>query len=257
MSLEGRVAIITGSSRGIGADMARYLARAGVAVVVAARSETEPDPRLPGTIHSVVAEIEEAGGRALAVRTNARELDDLDALVERTMEEFGRIDILINNAALSGGGGLNRLKRNHLELFWEVDLRAPIILCQLVIPHMREAGGGLIVNISSLAGIAIHPLAGVAYTASKHGMTALSHHVNEEQWRHGIRACAICPGEVDTPILDARSVELTPEERARMSRPEDVAAAVRMVALMPPRTTIGQLTIFPTRRRTLKPGEVP
>ena len=71
MSLEVRVAIITGSSRGIGADMARYLARAGVAVVVAARSETEPDPRLPGTIHSVVAEIEEAGGRALASWTTS------------------------------------------------------------------------------------------------------------------------------------------------------------------------------------------
>lgn len=153
MTLEGRVAIVTGASRGIGADIALELGRAGVSVVVAARSEIEPDPRLPGTIHSVAAAIEADGGTALPVRADLSEPADLEDLVAKTLQRFGRIDILVNNAAVSGGGNIDQLSPRRMELLWSLDLRAPIRLIQLVLPHMREQGGGHIVNISSVAAV--------------------------------------------------------------------------------------------------------
>ena len=151
MTLEGKVAIITGASRGIGADIARHLGGLGVAVAVAARSEEEPDPRLPGTIHSVVQEIEDAGGRALAVRTNVRYIEDTQALVDATVAEFGRLDILVNNAGITFQGSVEEIPLERLELIWQIDLRAPIVLCRQAIPHMRASGGGHIINVSSNA----------------------------------------------------------------------------------------------------------
>ena len=146
MVLEGKVAIVTGASRGIGADIARHLGGLGVAVAVAARSEEEPDPRLPGTIHSVVREIEDTGGRALAVRTNVRYIEDTQALVDATMAEFGRLDILVNNAGITFQGGVEEIPLERLELIWQIDLRAPIVLCRQAIPHMRASGGGHIIT---------------------------------------------------------------------------------------------------------------
>ncbi|MCI0863772.1 MAG: SDR family NAD(P)-dependent oxidoreductase, partial [Chloroflexi bacterium] len=99
MSLEGKVVIVTGSSRGIGKAMAMGLAAEGAHVVVAARSE-ESRPMLPGTIHSTVGEIEDAGGKALAVPTNVREEDSIRHMVDRTLDEYGAVDVLINNAAI-------------------------------------------------------------------------------------------------------------------------------------------------------------
>ncbi len=157
MALDGRVAIVTGASRGIGADIARHLGTRGVAVVVAARSEQESDPRLPGTIHSVVAEIEAAGGRALAVRTNVRYPDETQTLVDRTIDEYGRLDILVNNAGITFQGDIESIDPARLELIWQINLRAPFMLCRQAIPYMRAAGGGNIVNVSSNAARMIGP----------------------------------------------------------------------------------------------------
>lgn len=151
MTLANKVAIVTGGSRGIGADIARHLGKQGASVVVAARSEQEPDPRLPGTIHSVVREIEAKGGRALASRTNVRYIEDMEALVNAALEEFGRIDILVNNAGITFQGGIEEISLDRLELIWQIDLRAPFVLSRKAIPWMRKSGGGHIINISSNA----------------------------------------------------------------------------------------------------------
>ncbi|MCH8844437.1 MAG: SDR family oxidoreductase [SAR324 cluster bacterium] len=250
MTLRGSIVWVTGAGSGIGRAIALMLAGEGAHVVLMGRRAD--------LLEGVRAEVQQKGGQGAVEPLDVSDRAAVTAAAERLLGERGRIDMLVNNAGTNvTERSLERLDPADWDRVLAVNLTGAYNMVHAVLPAMREAGGGLIVNISSLAGIAIHPLAGVAYTASKHGMTALSHHVNEEQWRHGIRACAICPGEVDTPILDARPVQLSSEARARMSRPEDVAAAVRMVALMPPRTTIGQLTIFPTRRRTLDPGEVP
>ena len=151
MALDGKVAIVAGASRGIGADIARYLGRAGAKVAVCARTEVVQDPRLPGTIHSVADEIRAAGGTALPVVMNLRDSDSIKAAVKSTLDEWGRVDILINNAAIFVPGDLLTVQERHIELTLQVNLRGPIVAMREVVPHMQAAGGGHVINISSRA----------------------------------------------------------------------------------------------------------
>ena len=148
--LDGRKALVTGSSRGIGADIARGLAAYGAAVAVAARSdEASPDPRLPGTIRTVADEIRSAGGTAVPIPLDVRDPDSINRAVERTAAELGGFDLLINNAAVLVPGTLETVKDRHVDLIWQLDLRGPILLAKAAVPYMKEAGGGDIINISS------------------------------------------------------------------------------------------------------------
>ena len=149
MSLDGRVAIVAGASRGIGADVARYLAAAGAKVAVAARTEQVQDPRLPGTIHSVAASITEAGGAALPVVLNLRDPESIASATQRVVETWGRIDILVNNAAIFVPGDLETALLRHINLSIDVNFRGPILTMRAAVPHMRAAGGGHIINVSS------------------------------------------------------------------------------------------------------------
>ena len=148
-SLSGKVALVAGASRGIGADIARYLARAGAKVGVAARTEVQSDPRLPGTIHSVAQEIADEGGQATAVLLNLRDADSIAAAVAKIVDTYGRLDILVNNAAIFVPGTLETVQPRHIELSWQVNLRGPILTMREAVPHMRAAGGGHIINLSS------------------------------------------------------------------------------------------------------------
>jgi NAD(P)-dependent dehydrogenase (short-subunit alcohol dehydrogenase family) len=153
MALEGKVALVTGASRGIGEDIAKHLARAGAAVAVAARTEEVTDPRLPGTIHSVAKAITDAGGKALAVKMDVRSPESIAEGVEKTVNELGRLDIVVNNAAVLVPGTIETIQERHINLIYEIDLRGPLLVMRNAIPHMRKGGGGWIINISSVAGI--------------------------------------------------------------------------------------------------------
>ncbi len=155
MSLDGQVAIVTGASRGIGEYIAQYLARAGAKVVVAARTEEVVDKRLPGTIHSVTKEINDAGGDAFAVRTDMRDNESIQACVDETVKHYGKLTIVVNNAAILVPGDLKTVLDRHIELMWGIDLRGPVILQKYALPHLLEAGEGHILNISS--GVAKFP----------------------------------------------------------------------------------------------------
>lgn len=147
--LDGRKALVTGASRGIGADIARGLAAHGAAVAVAARSdEASPDPRLPGTIRTVAAEINDAGGTAVPVPLDVRSPESITRAVEQTVAELGGIDILVNNAAVLVPGSLESVQDRHIDLIWQLDLRGPVLLCKAALEHMKS-GGGDIINISS------------------------------------------------------------------------------------------------------------
>jgi citronellol/citronellal dehydrogenase len=150
MSVSGKVVIVTGASRGIGKAAAVGLAREGAKVVVAARSETER-PGLPGTIHATVAEIESFGGAALAVRCNLREEDDITAMVRQTMDAFGRVDVLVNNAGVGNYRSFLKTSLKEWDLVMDIDLRAPFICCKAVAPIMVDQGSGSIINVSSQA----------------------------------------------------------------------------------------------------------
>ncbi len=150
--LNGRRALVTGASRGIGADIARRLAQHGAAVAVAARSdEAAPDPRLPGTIRSVAEEIRKAGGSAVPVRMDVRNPDSIRAGVEQAARELGGLDLVVNNAGVLVPGTLESVQERHINLIWEIDLRGPILVSKIALPHLKRAGRGDIINISSVA----------------------------------------------------------------------------------------------------------
>ena len=150
VSLENKIAIVTGSSRGIGKAMALGLARAGASVVVAARSESERD-LAPGTIYATAAEIEALGGRALPVRCNVREEESINDMVRQTCEAFGRIDVLVNNAGIGTYRSFLESTLKEWDLVMDINLRATYIGCRAVAPVMVEQGSGSIINVSSHA----------------------------------------------------------------------------------------------------------
>lgn len=153
MELNGKVALVTGASRGIGEYVALELGRAGCAVAVCARTEEVKDKRLPGTIHSVAQAIRDEGGTAEGIFMDMREPESIAAGVAKTLERFGRLDIVVNNAAILVPGTLETIQPRHIDLIWQVDLRGPLLLMREAVPHMRNAGEGKIINVSSRAGV--------------------------------------------------------------------------------------------------------
>ncbi len=203
-SLRGKVAIVTGGSRGIGKAVALGLARAGASVVVAART-AEPRAGLPGTIHDTVAEIEAAGGRALAVACNVREEASIRDMVNRSLDEFGAVDALVNNAGIGGYAPFLQMTLREWDLNMAINLRAPFIACQAVAPVMIEQGGGSIINVSSHAATNIFSstlgedhdagiaLVGQAYGAAKAGLERFTWGLAVELGPHNIAVNALKP----------------------------------------------------------------
>ena len=212
--LEGRVALITGASRGIGRATALRLAQAGVTTVLAARTEQE--------LSAVAAMVRTSGAEALVVPTDVTNDQQLETLVNTTLARFGHLDILVNNA----GGGLPRtpvVKARIVDWEWtlRVNLWATMVLTKLVLPAMIAHRSGAIVNICSLAGLT-GKAGEAAYAAAKFGVRGFSQSLFEEVREYGIKVSTICPGYVDTALIPPnRRVD-----RSKMLSPEDVAEAV-------------------------------
>jgi citronellol/citronellal dehydrogenase len=191
MRLTGQVAIVTGSSRGVGRAVALALAREGCDLVVAAKTDA-PHPKLPGTIHATAEEVRGLGRRALALACNVREYEDVERLRDQTLSTFGRIDILVNNAGAIHWAGVADWSAGKFDLVFDVNVRAAFLCSRAVLPAMRERKHGHIVMMSPKVSTA--KVAGKApYLISKMGMTMLALAIAEEEREHGIAANALWP----------------------------------------------------------------
>ena len=237
--LEGRVAFITGASRGLGEYCAVGYGREGAKVAIAARTEEVRDPRLPGTIHHAAQLVEEAGGEALPVVCNVADPASSAAAVEGVLERWGRIDILMNNAAIQPPGGNADIQARHWRLMYRVNVHGCFDCVQAVLPGMRAQGSGNIINISSAA-----TLGGTPYGGSKRAVEALTEGLAHELAAEGIAVNALKPvGAIETPGF--RFAQVTREDDRSASSelpPRDsyVEAAV-LLARQTPDTFTGRV----------------
>lgn len=221
--LAGKVAVVTGASRGIGEAIALRYAMEGAKVVVSARTVEEGDHPLPGSINSVVDRIRKAGGEAVAVRCDLANADDREALINAAEEAFGPVDILVNNAAITYFIPVDSFPRKRMDLMFEVQVFAPFHLAQLVLPKMRERKSGWILNISSHA--ALHPQltaagrGGTVYGMCKAALERFTTGLAAEAHSDKIGVNVISPGLVATPgvlhhglITEANKDATTPVE---------------------------------------------
>ena len=241
--LKGKVAWITGGGSGIGLAGAIELAKVEVRIVISGRTQKS----------LLEAEKElKTFGNAEAVLLDVADKKSVASVAAGIEKRHGRIDILVNSAGTNIGGGKRNLKSMSVEGWDEVvaiNLNGLFYCCYAVIPGMRQRKDGLIINIASWAGLYPSVLTGPAYNATKRAVIALSESINMEECGNGIRATSILPGEVATPILEKRPVPPSKEERARMAQPEDLGAAILLVASMPARSCVNELILSPTWNR--------
>lgn len=244
MTLKNRVAIVTGAGRGIGRAGALALARSGAHIVLAARSG--------GEIDAVAAEVAALGVRALPVITDVTVFEECQHLAKAAAEEFGRIDVLVNNAG--GGDTSSRLVDSDPRLWADtvtLNLVSVFNVSRAVLPHMIEAGFGRVVNIGS--GTGYSAVSGTsAYGAAKAGVAHLTRVLAQEVWRHGIDVNELVPGPVATRLTEAdftpgQTPRLSPSERVK--EPEEVAELLLWLLERPTGGPTGQL--FSLARRPL------
>ena len=240
--LDGKVAWVTGGGTGIGLGAARALARAGATLVMSGRREA--------VLAAEASRIRDDGGQAEIEPLDVADPQAVKQVAERILSRHKRIDILLNSAGLNTP---DRSWKSQTAEGWRnvvgINLDGSFYTVHAVLPAMRAQKDGLIINVSSWAGV-FHPrLTGAAYNGSKHAVTAMTETINMEECTNGIRACAICPAEVATPILDRRPVPPSAEDRARMLQPDDLGQVIRFIAELPAHACINQLIISPTWNR--------
>ena len=240
--LEGKVAWITGAGSGIGEATAQAMAKEGAIVALTGRRK-EP-------LDTVAHAIEKAGGKALVEPGDVMDKAMAPAVVARIIKATGRLDVLVNNAGTNvTARTFAVLTPENLDYVIQANLNGAYYCVLAVLPQMRAQKDGVLIHTSSWAGRYVSPLSGTAYTASKHSVVAMSHSLNMEEFRNGIRSSVICPHEISTPSLETRPVKVTEEERARMLQSEDMANLYVYIATQPPHVCINEVTIAPTWNR--------
>lgn len=237
--LSGKIAIIAGASSGMGAATAQLFAAQGATVVLGARSA--------GALEKLAGEINAAGGKALAVPTDATDRAAAQALVGAAVEHYGRVDTLINSVGTNlKQRALTVLDPADWDMMLSVNLSAAYNLTRAVLPQMRSQGQGLIVHFSSGA-VQKPDVSGVAYQATKHGVAGLAYGTMEEEKENGIRVTVIFPGLCNTPLVEKRPTPTPPEVLAKALEPEDVARAALLVASLPPRAYVPDMRLLPSQ----------
>jgi len=244
----GKVVWMTGAGTGIGKAGALMFAQEGAAVALIGRRRDKLD--------EVAAEIQAIGGQAAVEALDVVDRKKVGEAGERLLKRLGRVDILVNNAGLNVvNRRLDEITAEDWDYILAVNLTGAFNMVQAAMPTMRNQKDGLIINIASTAAKRVSGVAGIAYSASKFGMLGMSLSLTQEAWKFGIRACCLCPDDVNTPIMARRKVKYPPEVLEQFIQPEDLAETMRFVALMPRRTSIPEMLIYPTNVRPYTPAE--
>lgn len=230
MKLENKIAIVTGSTRGIGRATALLFAKEGAKVVVVGTKEEL------GV--ACVDEIKAVGGEAIFCKTDVTSDESLENLVKTTMDTYGRIDVLVNNAGVGGTtANMNQITMDEWNKVLATNLTAPFILSKKIIPIMEAQGAGTIVNVASMASTAAGR-GGLAYTSAKHGLLGLTRQMSLDHGRTGVRVNAVLPGPIDTEMI-ARvlaipqhpvTMKMGMSPAKRPGKPEEVAQAIAWLA---------------------------
>jgi NADP-dependent 3-hydroxy acid dehydrogenase YdfG len=246
VDLTDKVAWVTGAGSGIGEAAARALARAGATVILTGR-RVEP-------LERVADEIRADGYRALVRPGDLTDGSQTSAIAADIGQTCKRLDILVNNAGLNiRERSWSDLTPERINTLLQGNLSAAFYTAAAVLPLMRAQNDGVIIHTASWAGRYISPVSGPAYTAAKHAVIAMSHSLNMEEFVNGIRSTAICPAEVETPILDQRPQPLSADERARMLQPEDLGDLILFIATRPKHVCLNEVLISPTWNRFYLP----
>lgn len=230
--LTGKTAIITGAGRGIGRGIARGLAREGARLVLTARSEDELD--------SAAAEIRPLGAEVIVFPTDVTDEKNVEALFARTDQEFGRLDLLVNNAGAFDGGPLDELSLDAWDKVIAVNLRAPFLCTRAAMRRMKPQGGGRIINIGSISAQRVR-FGSAPYSASKHGIWGLTQVTALEGREHGITCCCLHPGNIQ---VERRLTDRVEDAEPMMSIDEIAEVAVLM-ATLPPHVEMLEAIVLP------------
>lgn len=242
--LEGKSAWVTGAGSGIGRAIAIAFAQEGAKVALTGRR---------------VAPLEETAGMigdaAIVVPADLTDAAQVSAALTKVESSIGGPDFLVNNAGVNlPKRYMHQLTPESIRALVDGNLTAPFMTSIAVLPGMRQRGGGMLIQIASMAGKGISFLSGPGYTAAKHGFVALSQSINQENGIHNIRSCCICPGEVATDILKNRPEPVPQEDIERLLQAEDLAAMALFAATMPERVNITEMLVVPTYMRLLAPA---
>ncbi|MGZ8366671.1 MAG: SDR family NAD(P)-dependent oxidoreductase [Nitrospira sp.] len=229
--LKDKVAIVTGSSSGIGKAIALRFGQEGATVVIAAR-------RLP-LCEQTVSQIRMQGGEAWAIQTDVADEQQVERLMADTVTRYGRLDILVNNAGIGGGSRVADTSTEAFDQVMNVNLRGTFFCCRAGFRQMKQQGGGVIINISSVAGVQAWAGTGT-YSASKHGIMALTKSLADEGRPHHIKVSAICPGGVADELVDASLADI---EHSEKIDPFDVAEAAIYLSTLGKHAVVHQIVI--------------
>jgi 3-oxoacyl-[acyl-carrier protein] reductase len=229
--LEGKTAVVTGSSSGIGKAIALRFGMEGAKVVVAAR-------RLD-RCEQTAAQIRKNGGKGSAIQTDVSDESQVDALIRETVNRYGRLDILVNNAGIFGGGRLADTITKAFDEVMNTNLRGTFFCCRAGFKQMKKQGGGIIINMSSVAGLQAWAGTGT-YSASKHAIMALTKSLADEGRAFNIKVSAICPGGVADELVDAPVEDILRSEKIN---PYDIAETAIYLAKLGPYAVVHQIVV--------------
>ena len=228
--LAGKIAIVTGSSSGIGKAIALIFGKEGASVVVAARRKD--------LCERTVTQIRQGGGDATAIQTDVTDEAQVERLITETVKRYGRLDLLVNNAGIGGGGRLESTSTETFDRVLNTNLRGTFFCCRAGFRQMKQ-NGGTIINMSSVAGVQAWAGTGT-YSASKHGIMALTKSLADEGRAYKIKVSAICPGGVADELVDASPDEIL---RSEQISPYDIAETAVYLATLGPYTVVHQIIV--------------